>query len=190
MTEQEEPQDTQQKESQYTSRNRRDKERRRLWIGLWILLLLILGLSGLGIYGYLNSGGGKAQEPPGEFVLDPNAGEGEQTAPAQGEGSPGIQIPGYPEIPLTAGSANMYVALWNPESNPCYFKFQLILEANNEVLYTSDWVPPGKTISQQTLSRGLEAGEYAAVIWITTASLSEEHYEMNGSKVKTTLRVS
>ena len=78
--------------------------------------------------------------------------------------------------------------LFNPEGNPCYFTFELVLKDTNETLYTSKMVEPGKAITNVTLSHGLEKGEYQAVIKISTASL-EDGSAMNGANVETTLIV-
>lgn len=55
----------------------------------------------------------------------------------------GIKIPGYPSISLPADKQDAEVALLNPEGNPCYFTFELVLTDTDEVLYTSKQVEPG-----------------------------------------------
>ena len=80
------------------------------------------------------------------------------------------------------------MALLNPEGNPCYFTFELVLKDSGETLYKSKMVPPGKAITKITLSRALPAGEYNATIKITTASL-ENGGAMNGANVETVLKV-
>ena len=100
----------------------------------------------------------------------------------------GIKIPGYPSITIPANQQEVTVALLNPEGNPCYFTFVLLLKDTGEVLYTSKLVPPGQVISSITLSRALSAGEYNAVIRISTASL-EDGSAMNGANVETVLIV-
>lgn len=78
--------------------------------------------------------------------------------------------------------------LWNPDGNPCYFTFELVLKDSDEVLYSSKLVPPGDVISDVTLSRALDAGEYQATLRITTTSL-EDGSAMNGANVETVLIV-
>lgn len=108
---------------------------------------------------------------------------------AQGDGaSEGIQIPGYPSITIQADTTDVTMALLNPEGNPCYFTFELVLSDTDEVLYTSKMVPPGQMVSDITLSRALSPGEYNATIRITTASL-EDGSAMNGANVETLLIV-
>lgn len=128
--------------------------------------------------------------PPG-FVpdIDEDAGDwiGQQPEDAGGEET-GIKIPGYPSTTLPADTETVSVALLNPEGNPCYFTFELVLKDTGEVLYTSKMVPPGQAIYQITLSRSLPAGEYDAVIRISTASL-EDGSAMNGANAETVLIV-
>ena len=100
----------------------------------------------------------------------------------------GIKIPGYPSISLPANKPDAEVALLNPEGNPCYFTFELVLSDTDEVLYTSKQVPPGQMIEEITLTRPLEAGQYNATLRITTASL-QDGSAMNGANVETILDV-
>ncbi len=125
----------------------------------------------------------------GELNIDPGAQEwtGQQLENQGGE-STGIKIPGYPSITLPADTETVGVALLNPEGNPCYFTFELALTDTDEVLYTSQLVPPGQAIYEIDLSRPLEAGEYNAVIRISTTSL-EDGSAMNGANVETVLIV-
>jgi hypothetical protein len=76
--------------------------------------------------------------------------------------------------------------LLNPEGNPCYFTFELVLSDTDEVLYTSKQVPPGQMIEEITLTRPLEVGQYNATLRITTASL-QDGSAMNGANVETIL---
>jgi len=64
-------------------------------------------------------------------------------------------------------------ALLNPEGNPCYFTFELVLTDTDEVLYISMQVEPGQMITNITLNRALPAGRYNAELRITTASLQD-----------------
>lgn len=45
----------------------------------------------------------------------------------------GIKIPGYPSISLPANQQTVQVALLNPEGNPCYFTFELVLSDTDEM---------------------------------------------------------
>lgn len=100
----------------------------------------------------------------------------------------GIKIPGYPSISLPADKQDAEVALLNPEGNPCYFTFELVLTDTDEVLYTSKRVEPGQMIINITLNCALPAGQYNAELRITTASL-QDGSAMNGANVVTVLDI-
>ena len=123
--------------------------------------------------------------------IDPNAGSWNgQQLPYKTDDAPtaGIKIPGYPSITLPKDQKTVNVALLNPEGNPCYFTFEIVLKDTGESLYKSKLVPPGKAITEITMSRALSAGEYNATIKITTTSL-EDGSAMNGANVETVLIV-
>lgn len=160
--------------------------RRMLVILTVAVVLLVAGGVILGMN--WNRWFGEAPESD-EFTpdIDPDARNWEEELPEQEDGeAEGIQIPGYPSITIPADTADVTVALVNPEGNPCYFTFELVLTDTDEVLYTSKMVPPGQMVSDITLSRALPAGEYNATIRITTASL-EDGSAMNGANVETVL---
>lgn len=167
--------------------------RRTLVILLIIVLLLVAGGITLGL-NWNNWFGDKPADTPAisqnELDIDPNAGDytGQQPEDKGGE-SKGIKIPGYPSITLPADTKDVTVALLNPEGNRCYFKFELVLKDSGETLYTSKLVPPGKCINNITLSKPLSAGEYDAVIKISTTSLEDGTTPMNGANVDTVLVV-
>lgn len=152
-----------------------------------LVLLLLLLLAGALIVGLnWNSWFGKDSFNPN---IDEGAGVwvGEKPRDAGGEQT-GIKIPGYPSVTIPADTRTVDMALLNPEGNPCYFTFELVLKDTGETLYTSKMVPPGQAITQVTLARPLPAGEYNAVIKITTAAL-EDGGAMNGANVETVLKV-
>lgn len=165
---------------------------------IFIVLLIVTFLVGI----TLNCSGGEdttkvnAQVSDTSFDIDPNAGSWNGSVPSDesSTASKGIAIPGYPSITIPANTQDVTVALLNPENNPCYFTFELVLtnaeddDSDDETIYTSKLVPPGDAITSITLSRPLEAGEYDAVIKISTTSL-ETGGAMNGANVKTKLIV-
>lgn len=127
----------------------------------------------------------------GNLEIDENAGNWDgQQLPDKTEDAPavGIKIPGYPSITLPADQQTVNVALLNPEGNPCYFTFELVLKDSGESLYQSKLVPPGQAITEITMAKALSAGEYDATIKITTTSLADGS-AMNGANVETVLIV-
>ena len=117
--------------------------------------------------------------------IDPNAQKYPYpgtTNVAEGE----IAIPGYSRITFPANSREAKMILPNPDNNPCYFVFSIILEDTDEVIYRSGMIPPGMAVTDLTLNRPLEAGEYPIVIRIECFSL-EDKTPMNGANVNATL---
>ncbi len=119
--------------------------------------------------------------------LDENAGEYTGQKPKDTDTSAvGIKIPGYPSITIAKDSEDVTMALLNPEGNPCYFKFVIELKDSGEKLFESKYVKPGDCIYDVHLTKPLAAGEYPAVIKITTISLDGET-PLNGANVETLL---
>lgn len=159
-------------------------------IAVIIVLLLVLG----GIFVGLNwnnwfgaFGDDTSVSDAANPEIDPNAGlyTGAEPEDKSGE-SEGIKIPGYPSITIAKDSKNVTMALLNPEGNPCYFKFELVLKDTDETIYESKLVPPGQAITDVTLTKPLSEGEYNAVIKISTYSLADQS-AMNGANVETVL---
>ena len=169
--------------------------KKTLIIALIVLLLLIAGAVTLAL-GWNTWFGSRAPQgpvatPTGELDIDENAGDWNgQTLPDKTDDAPavGIKIPGYPSITLPKDQKTVNVALLNPEGNPCYFTFEIVLKETGESLYKSKLVPPGKAITEITMARALSAGQYEATIKISTTSL-EDGSAMNGANVETVLIV-
>lgn len=158
----------------------------KVWIAVIVLLCAVIVAGGVF---YVTTRGQPAAATAAEpFTpqLDPNATEPQTAEDAAAQEPVGIRIPGYPTITIPADTQTVSVNLMNPEGNPCYFTFELVLTDTEESLYTSAMVEPGKAITQINLPRGLPAGEYPAVLKITTNSL-EDGSAMNGANVETIL---
>ena len=166
--------------------------KRTLVIALIILLLIIAGSVTVAINWNSWFGNGPAGSSSNiSLDIDENAGDWNgQQLPDKTEDAPsaGIKIPGYPSITLPKDQNTVGVALVNPEGNPCYFTFELVLKDTGETLYKSKLVPPGQAITKITMSKPLSAGEYNATIKITTTSLTDGS-AMNGANVETVLIV-
>ncbi|MDR1567829.1 MAG: hypothetical protein LBS33_04045 [Streptococcaceae bacterium] len=168
------------------------KKKRRFLLYLWWLVALIVIFSALlaGTY-YVQHDNtlptSFAQLFGRDVEADPSAED--KAKKSEASQSKGIEISGYPEVHITAGSTEMAIPLENPKGNPCYFKYTLKLADTDEVLYESGDIAPGKFVNTQTLSRPLEKGEYDAVFEVRTLSLSEPHVAMNGVNLKTKLIV-
>ena len=169
----------------------------------WLVLLLVLLLVAAGVF--VISGGltlifpGLAPDSQGSspqgggLVIDPNAGD--YVAPKAPESEPGVVIPGWGSMTIPANTEVLdQVDFFNPEENAglyyLTFKFCL-LNANgeiSEVLWESQAVPPGKHIQKITLSRGLPAGTYEAVVHVQPYRMSDET-PTNSANMKTKLIV-
>ena len=169
--------------------------KKTLIISLIVLLLLIVGVVTLALnwnhwFGDAQPTGPSSSQT-GDLDIDENAGYWNgQTLPEKNTQPPavGIKIPGYPSITLPKNQKTVNVALLNPEGNPCYFTFEIVLKDTGESLYKSKLVPPGKAITEITMSKALSVGQYEATIKITTTSL-EDGSAMNGANVETVLVV-
>lgn len=158
----------------------REKAGKNKILIIMIICLCVVIIAGLMYFLKLKGGSDSAFTPD----LDPNAKT--QTAEDTGEKPTGIRIPGYPSITIEADKKEVQMNLMNPEGNPCYFTFEIVLDDTDETIYTSKMVEPGKAITDVTLDKALAAGEYSATIKITTASFTDGS-AMNGANVETTI---
>ena len=115
------------------------------------------------------------------FKLDEGAKEYTESEPKNKGGTPGIKIPGYGTVTLPSGTTDVKMILLNPEGNPCYFVFDLVV--NGETYYKSDLVEPSMCIEDLQLTRPLPKGTHTATLKIGTYSLDESLSPMNGANV-------
>ena len=100
------------------------------------------------------------------YSPDPNASSWSPSAPLPEDGQDGIRIPGYGTLVFAAGQREVQMTLYNPEENSCIFVYSLYIEGEDEPLYTSGGIEPGKAVQEFKLDRALEAGEYLLEIHI------------------------
>ncbi len=102
----------------------------------------------------------QSNPPAAALDLDPNAGNWDGKLPEDDEEEEvGIKIPGYPSITIAKESEHVRMALLNPEGNPCYFKFVIVLNDSGEQIFESKYVAPGDAITDVALTRPLAEGE-------------------------------
>lgn len=156
-------------------------QKKHIFIGIAVVVVLIAASTALAF-----NWNSWFSQSTGKLDLDPNAAAWRSNAkiPKADDAASGIAIPGYSSISFPANTKNVQMVLLNPENNPCYFQFEIRLREGNETIYTSKLVPPGQAITNLTLTRGLEPGEYEAVIGITTTSLVNGG-PMNGANAET-----
>lgn len=99
-----------------------------------------------------------------------------------------IQLPGITTIEADT-SGNVSTILYNPEGNPCYFKYNIVLDDSNQSLFTSGLIPPGDGLNGFTLNQALAAGTYSVTLNISTTSTSDGNEPLNGGAMKAKLVV-
>ena len=175
-----------------------------------LIVIIVLLVAAIAVGVILIMGNGKNMTAPDEsqvsapastekpkLTVDENAGEYVAPVVEEKPEMPGVAIPGWGSItipPQTTELANM-VDFYNPDANDGYYylTFELRIPADNEqgyeALYSSQLVPPGKHIQTITLSRGLDAGEYDAIIHVQPYTMDESLTPTNNADMKTALIV-
>ncbi|MGN0520787.1 MAG: hypothetical protein ACI4LB_08620 [Candidatus Fimenecus sp.] len=161
-----------------------------LWL-LWILLAaaLLVGLAFL-LKAVLPTNAEPETTTRAPGVIDANAvlGEGELSIPEKIDTSGrNITVNGAPEMHLVAGQREQNYVFSNPESNPCFFVIEMELADTGEIIYTSNLLPPGYSISKFTLNRPLEEGTYNVILHYKPTSFDQEQRPLNNMDIKTTV---
>ncbi|MGX8833674.1 hypothetical protein ACWG0P_05615 [Amedibacillus sp. YH-ame6] len=99
--------------------------------------------------------------------------------------STSILLPGYKDLNMEENTDTAYVALYNPEGNPCYFKFKITLDETGQIIYESKLIPPGYAVTAVKFDRSFPTGIYPISINIETFSLDDYKEKMNGGDIKT-----
>ena len=164
------------------SHSRRRKSKKGIFV-IVALLIIAVGVGAYFAYPYFNKPDDNKPSNGGGLVFDPNAKDytGDDPEDKGGE-QQGIKIPGYGTVTLPANKTDVKMVLLNPEGNPCYFTFELVVDG--ESYYTSGLVEPSKCIEDLKLTKPLKKGEYKAVLKVRTYSLDESKSPMNSSDVK------
>lgn len=156
------------------------KKKTKLIAGI-LLILLLLSMS-LGGY-FMMKGNG--------LDIDPNATNYESTLKRPDNiDSSQILIPGYGKFTIDVGSNTIDTVLFNPEGNPCFFKFTLLEKDTKDVLYESKLVPPGKGVTPIKLNKTFnKAGTYELVLKFESVDLEDTNITYNGSNIDVKLNV-
>lgn len=128
-----------------------------------------------------NANGITVAEDEVDWDQDINALSGQETN--------GIKIPGYGELTVAAKDTNWKISLVNPKDNDCYFKYSITIDDSEEPIYESDYIEPGKAITEFEVSNGLAAGEYKIHLNIASYSMDGKNTRMNGADVQADLHV-
>ena len=123
--------------------------------------------------------------------IDPNASDytSELKRP-ENIGNSEIMVPGYGTFTIQKGSDTIDTILFNPEGNPCFFKFTLVEKDTNNILYESQLVPPGQGVSSIKLNKTFdEVGSYNMVLKFQSIDLKNTNISYNGSDEEVVLNV-
>lgn len=153
----------------------------KLRIGEWIASFMGMAAVVLLVFLLLGNIGNGKKEPDidkgsGKYTPDNNFTE--QSEPNK------IILPGYKDIRMRAEKKTANIALWNPDTNPCYFKFIITEKENHEVIYESGLVPPGEAVTKITFKQEIPKGIHEATLTIKTYNLKDYEQRMNGGEVK------
>lgn len=164
-----------------------------------IILLILLGLLLLaGLAVGITYGVRANTDVPPETTTDPRMidtdaewGEGYISVPEkiETEGRK-IKVNGIPEMRLKADTLEQNFVFSNPQENPCYFVVEVELIDTGEIIYTSNLLPPGYSISKFRLNRTLKEGSYKAVVHYKTYTFDKEQRPLNNMDIKTTIKAS
>lgn len=83
----------------------------------------------------------------------------------------GVRLPGFTDMTIPAGTADIELLLFNPVGNECNIAFEILL--NDESLYKSGFIAPGMCVEEVTLTRELTLGEYRAVLRVSVCTTGE-----------------
>ena len=84
-----------------------------------------------------------------------------------------IEIFYIDRVKVPAGATDVVFPLCNPENNPCYMVYELLLMDTMETLYESDMLAPGMCVDVITIKRGMMEGENKAILVIHIFNLED-----------------
>ena len=148
-----------------------------------LALVIVLLIGGFALYHHHKYSG-----PVTNFTPEFEAEQTQITTEQEPSVSRGIEIPGYSVIPVTAGSKDVNIDLYNPEGNNVYFQLTFFLSDTGEQIYQSKLLKPGQHIYTITLDRALEAGEYPLTIQYSTFTTDDSYTPRNGATVNCILQ--
>lgn len=108
-----------------------------------------------------------------------------------------IAVQGIKEIKLKANQINQHLVLSNSEENPCFLKFMIYIDRNqngvqddtDELIIETSMIPPGFSVTTVESKKGLTESNYAAVVIVHTYSYDAEMRPLNTFNMKSTLVV-
>lgn len=126
----------------------------------------------------------------GESFLDKNAKPFESSLKRdEALGDSRILLPGFETLYMDEGSDELYVALSNPEGNPCYFQYTIYMGGREKEIYQSGMIQPGDAVTTVKMPNKMKKGTYQLRIKIRSYALQDHESELNGGDMQATLIV-
>lgn len=100
-------------------------------------------------------------------------------------GQKGIVIPGFDSLVFLSNQTKQKVNFFNPAENDCYFKMSLLVD--NDIVWQSGNVAPGKGYYNITLQNTLQKGSYTSYLKIEC--FKEDLTRLNSADVQIKLEV-
>lgn len=100
-----------------------------------------------------------------------------------------IMLPGYDTLTMNAQTGEVQAALINPDGNPCYFTYVIVLAETGEELFRTGLLEPGTAVMNFTVDKDLEPGTYEIELQIETGELDDYTQAMNSGVIAATLEV-
>ena len=140
---------------------------------IWIFAVVVILVAALGVVFAYKLGQQKSVNNSNGVVVDQNASDWDKDLDnLSGQQDSGIKMPGYGELSVGAGDKTWKITLANPKDNDCYFKYSITIGDDETPIYESDYIEPGKAISEFQVDKALDEGDYTIYMNI---SRSEEH---------------
>ena len=156
---------------------------------LIVILVAVIAAAGV-IIAVNNANSGThstTQQTTPKLGFDPNAGEFKEQVVA---GARGISVHGITSLTIPANKREVIVDFYNPADNAGYYDqtFELKL-ADGESLSQSQLVRGGEHLQNITLSRGLPAGTYDAILHVQPYTADDSQTPKNNVDIKLKLIV-
>ncbi len=157
---------------------------------LLLLAVLLILIAVAGITTAYRIGRQTSAEPSNGIVVEENVSDWNQNlANLSQNHDSGIKIPGYGELSVGAGDTDWKITLANPKDNNCYFKYSITINDSETPIYESDYIKPGKAVTEFKVNTALDAGDYTVYMNISTYSMDGKNTRLNGASVKADLHV-
>ena len=157
---------------------------------IWIYAVVVILVAALGVVFAYKLGQQKSVNNSNGVVVDQNASDWDKDLDnLSGQQDSGIKMPGYGELSVGAGDKTWKITLANPKDNDCYFKYSITIGDDETPIYESDYIEPGKAISEFQVDKALDEGDYTIYMNISTYSMDGKNTRLNGASVKADLHV-